>query len=1672
MATRVNKKVIIVVSACTLIGVGVVGFVVAQQYRADPTRFVNAGDQAMIAGNAALAAGDKAKAANAFEEAARNYGRAIGKRRNNVEYHGKFIEASRKIVPVSSDQAREKYLLYVGSLLTRAQIARNNATFWREVLSERRQQSELNDSPVGWQSLHDVVAQDMTTALSPDDKLFPVAKVYQAYAQARRVGALAPEEVADAVRLLDENISKVEGDDLDLAFGAILGIRFQQAMSLETAGQGRQATEAWTSFDTLLAKAKQDAPKGVQTLLWNLARLRVQKFSNDSKVTAEQVGAAADALASRCLELDDPTAVFEASKAIGAPGVPDGFLRASKMLDTYLAVHPDSLVHRRGLSFCLQFSDPDRAAIEAQKIIDMPMLPVSLASAAQDEMRIAAAQQIFDLQFARLGDAEDEAAQAAIMPKLDAAAAKIRELAAGFADNSAVLRTEGKLAYARKDYAVADTKFKEVFKKNSGVDVELYVLAAAAAEQLKETGQAQQLIDRGLELAPGNVQLLERRGMLEFRNGRFDAAERTFEAVLNRDATRAESKRFLAEIKTQKSGGLIDANDPLVRRIKEIDDLRLANKLDEARKLAEPMLEEQKKIDPMKQIVQVYVLNAMIEGAQFGVDTQAGNAEKAAKTRQKALDICNAGMQISPNNPQLSRIITFLSSDDPAKRVETAVAQEHPTEPDRTVWTAIRLHQVAETTLAESRRLAATNKPESERTAAIVPSLRKAAGEWKEKAMQLDPTNPALLDFRFTIALVDASAAGANDFKPVEAVIADADKSTTRNPTLPPLFRARLALVRGEAGVAVDVLQKAIDRNVDSADVWRLLGAAQEQTGEMNAAVKSYAEAYRRRPTDMNGVRVYVTSLIRTGDRGVALTVLRDARKIAGEDMVIGDTWLDLESEIGDKDLARRMRKTRYELVPADRSNAIKYATLLAELQPDRESVRDPSGKPKYNDSQWRALDGPTQTRELDLVRKDWLNASDDIFQSLLAKSADPGYVELVMLRSATFRRQGRYDEAAKVIDTMISGAGSKATAEMYIGKGVHFAEVGNAVERNAAFAKAVELQDPVKLGADASIAEYYFQKSQWQLAIDHLEKLAARVKAQTPAQRVAARLPNATPEERASEETKEKNSDRNLALRMAEAHGRLQQFDLARQKIAEATVDGKRDIVTDQLEASLLEGQGQGLRLQADALQAKGDTAGAKAKLAEATAAYEAGLTAVRRARAAAKGNPGVAVQEASLLRKQWDARSDERDDSKLDAALKAADEATKLRGDYWPAAQAKSDLLLAKKDPAGAIVELERFTKAAPSNADGRRELIKFLINAGKSNRAVEVCREAISLSPNDPMWRSMLGEVELANGRLDEAILALSQADKLRPDDAQVLQRVTDLRLRRQPANWQDVLDSLRDRNAIVEKSPYLQSAIGAALANTGELKGGLESMRASYLFAKRGVAEGISQPDVIDSWYTNLRLIYPVARTAEAEKFVNEISANKPDLRDTRWLAEMWFASGSDGVSRANELATKALGMDDNKDPQLTARLYDMIGSIKYGQGDCKGALEQFAKAVETLPSDASVLNNYAYLCGECSDDPKRGLESALRAVSLAPGRAEYLDTLGFVQGRAGLKDDAIENLQRSLKLQASASANVHLAQVLLDVGRKDDAKMYLQAAGNLKPDAVLQKQINSLIERLR
>jgi len=150
-------------------------------------------------------------------------------------------------------------------------------------------------------------------------------------------------------------------------------------------------------------------------------------------------------------------------------------------------------------------------------------------------------------------------------------------------------------------------------------------------------------------------------------------------------------------------------------------------------------------------------------------------------------------------------------------------------------------------------------------------------------------------------------------------------------------------------------------------------------------------------------------------------------------------------------------------------------------------------------------------------------------------------------------------------------------------------------------------------------------------------------------------------------------------------------------------------------------------------------------------------------------------------------------------------------------------------------------------------------------------------------------------------------------------------------------------------------------------------------------------------------------------------------------------------------------------------RLLAQAYHTMGQLDRSRA-------AYERVLEASPDDLMALNNLAFLLADDLKDPQTALPLARRAVEVADNapqqRANVLDTLGWVQHRAGDSQAAVETLTRSVRLYAMVANHQHLARVYLETQRPSAAREELMKARQIAEDTDNQQAIKVIDEMLR
>jgi len=150
-------------------------------------------------------------------------------------------------------------------------------------------------------------------------------------------------------------------------------------------------------------------------------------------------------------------------------------------------------------------------------------------------------------------------------------------------------------------------------------------------------------------------------------------------------------------------------------------------------------------------------------------------------------------------------------------------------------------------------------------------------------------------------------------------------------------------------------------------------------------------------------------------------------------------------------------------------------------------------------------------------------------------------------------------------------------------------------------------------------------------------------------------------------------------------------------------------------------------------------------------------------------------------------------------------------------------------------------------------------------------------------------------------------------------------------------------------------------------------------------------------------------------------------------------------------------------------QLTALFYFQSGVAYERLKRYDDAAVQFEKAVELKPDFADALNYLGYMWAERGTNLPRARELIQKAVELEPENGAFLDSLAWVLHQLDRSAEALPLQLKAMELtkEPDATLHEHLGDILLKLGRKEEARKAWQRAQELEPKPEVAEKIRQL-----
>jgi cellulose synthase operon protein C len=402
-------------------------------------------------------------------------------------------------------------------------------------------------------------------------------------------------------------------------------------------------------------------------------------------------------------------------------------------------------------------------------------------------------------------------------------------------------------------------------------------------------------------------------------------------------------------------------------------------------------------------------------------------------------------------------------------------------------------------------------------------------------------------------------------------------------------------------------------------------------------------------------------------------------------------------------------------------------------------------------------------------------------------------------------------------------------------------------------------------------------------------------------------------------------------------------------------------------------------------------------------------------------------------------------------------------------------------------ATEKLTRLINVAPNYADALHELAMVAERRNQQADAQRWLEKARDVSDsNDARWDLTLMEFHLRHDHPTQALEAAKSASLKRPDDPQVLMAYA----RAQIANGDSIAakSALVSATRVAEYDAPMQVRIAKLQLTAGNPAGAMYCLEKALS----------SRPDFLPALATMAEVHMRQGDFDKAEKQARDVISRQPKLSIGYVLlgdvamASQQSASAIDAYRKAHQLEAnsasliklfRALSTKDNGAPALRLaeqwlKTYPGDLSVRkvlsdgYARaGDYKLAASAYADVLKLSPDDAEALNNLANVQLRLKDPA--AIKTAEAALVAAPGNAVVIDTLGWALFQNGQSERALQVLRDArLRQPANVEIRYHLAAVLAQTGRKNEARDELRAALMQQQDFEARVDAEKLLRSLQ
>ncbi len=331
------------------------------------------------------------------------------------------------------------------------------------------------------------------------------------------------------------------------------------------------------------------------------------------------------------------------------------------------------------------------------------------------------------------------------------------------------------------------------------------------------------------------------------------------------------------------------------------------------------------------------------------------------------------------------------------------------------------------------------------------------------------------------------------------------------------------------------------------------------------------------------------------------------------------------------------------------------------------------------------------------------------------------------------------------------------------------------------------------------------------------------------------------------------------------------------------------------------------------------------------------------------------------------------------------------------------------------------------------------QFAIQNNELKLARKDLEKALEKTPDNDRLKKMLAQVLVKDNELDEAIKVYQSILDGKPEDGDAQFAIALIYLQQEKDK-----EALKSFKTLVNKSQW----DAPACFYIGRIEYKRKNYDQAIVWFDKVTKGGYSY----DASLTAISVLMSQKKYKEAEERIGKVAKDFPKQKINTILLEAEIYNAEKKYQKAFDLLTVALkDYPDNKEILYTrALIAEKVDKLDVLESDLK-------KILAKTPDDANTLNALGYTLVDRTTRYEEAEKYLRKAIKLKPDEPVIMDSIGWLYFKQGKSVEALKHLRAAYSKQAESEIAAHLAEILLSMGKKEEAREVFEKAFSETPD---------------